>query len=210
LSAVDSVDGVKMTDTDTTTTTAPADTGATSSTADAVDDGGSRAEIKALVKQRDELKAAARDAEKRAKAAADAEAKRLREAGDWEATAKKYEAELADYRPKLERLTQLEERETARLDVVRDELSKLSSKLPKALRDTLPQDLDPDAGLRMVRALHETVLSKPPAADPAAAPSTTRKRDVFSADTADLPALMREMPKDERRSLIDRLLTRGG
>lgn len=192
----------------TSTTQAPADTGATSSTAEAGDsthEDSLRAEMKALIKQRDELKAAAREAEKKAKAAADAEAKRLREAGDWEATAKRYEAELAEYKPRLERLSQLEERENARLEGVRDELAKLTQKLPKGIRDTIPEGMDPDAGLRMVRALHETVLSKPPAAEPAATPTSAGKRDVFSARPEDLPALMKEMPSDERKSLISRL-----
>jgi hypothetical protein len=158
-----------------------------------------RAELRALVKQRDEMKAAAREAEKRAKAAADAEAMRLREAGEWEGVAKRYEAELAEYRPRIERLSQLEEREAKRLEAVRDEADKLSAKLPREIRDSLPGEIDPDAKLRMVRALHDTVIKRPTAAAPTAAPSDGASR-VPAYGTPEFLEWQRKAPLDEVRA----------
>ena len=185
--------------------TGAADASATSSVADAADVAGGedslRAEMRSIAKQRDELKAMVRDAEKRAKAAADAEAKRQREAGDWESVAKKYEAELAEYRPQLERLSQLEERETARLESVRSEVDKMRSKVPKAIREAMPEGLDPDAELRMVRALLDEGAKRSPVADPAAPATTGRTRDPYNLPPDEARKVAREMPLDELQAI---------
>jgi len=196
-------------DTGTTdTTTAPQDGSANSSAADAGDDKEAyfRAEIKKIAAERDSWKSQAREKEKAASAASKAEAAKLAEAGEWQRLAETQQAKLDEMQGALGDYESLKARESERLEAVRADADKLRGKVPKGIRESLPQGLDPDQELRLIRALVETHTNKGAAPAPAAAGKSS-SIDIFATGDAGVrKKAIAEMSSDERRALQAKLI----
>lgn len=211
-----------MPDESTTTTTGAVDASTTSSTADAVDvqpassgDDAAywKAEAKKVIRERDEYKTRTRELEVTSQKLSKAEAKRLAEAGQWQELATKHEAALAELTTRHDeatsRLETFEQEAAKREAAARAEAKSLRSKLPKEVRDVIPdaESMSADAELRLVRGLVEQTNKKGAAASPTAPAGAASSRDILSMnDPAAIKEAAASMDKKERAGLIGTLM----